>query len=86
MDAHLAEMKFIASQYRSGAKESRATLCSRKPLHAPPRPQDFSLTQEVFFCHSCRDFMALQIQPSILWLKVLTSSARFQADVYAGRV
>ena len=28
MGAHLAEMKFIASQYRSGAKESRATLCS----------------------------------------------------------
>ena len=28
MDAHLAEMKFIASQYRSGAKESLATLCS----------------------------------------------------------
>ncbi len=27
-DAHLAEMKFIASQYRSGAKESLATLCS----------------------------------------------------------
>ena len=27
--------------------------------------------------------MALQIHPSILWLKVLTSSARFQADVVA---
>ncbi len=27
-DVHLAEKKLIALQYRSGAKESQATLCS----------------------------------------------------------
>jgi hypothetical protein len=27
-DAHLADMKFVALQHRSGAKESQATLCS----------------------------------------------------------
>ena len=51
------------------------------PRHNPPA--GLSLTQDVFSCHSCRDFKALKIQPSILWLKVLTSSARFQADVVA---
>ena len=28
-DAHLAEKKIIASQFRTGAEESQATLCSR---------------------------------------------------------
>ena len=55
------------------------TQSRRATIH----PQGLSLTQEAFFCHSCRDFMALKIQPPILWLKVLTSSARFQADVVA---
>jgi hypothetical protein len=27
-DAHLADMKLVAAQHRSGAKESQATLCS----------------------------------------------------------
>jgi hypothetical protein len=29
-DAHLADMKLVAMQHRSGAKESQATLCSDK--------------------------------------------------------
>jgi hypothetical protein len=27
MDAHLADVKFVVLQHRSGAKESQATLC-----------------------------------------------------------
>ena len=34
MDAHLAEMKIIASQYRSRAKESQAILCFNPSKYA----------------------------------------------------
>jgi hypothetical protein len=38
MDAHLADVKFVALQHRSGAKESQATL-----YYAPNYPVSFVL-------------------------------------------